>query len=117
MPFALHRNRRKRAPTRSLTIMDGDPSAQIQWRRTKAVIERRVTVADRCASVSLQLDEMTVVAMREHACAAPDTCVDLELGAYVARMRTGAATRPDTALDHRCSRAISRWAPAILESD
>ena len=76
-----------------------------------------MTVVDRCTSVSLQLDEMTLVVMHDHASAVPDTWVELELGASVARMRTPTATSPDTAPDHRRSLVTSRSAPSILEAD
>jgi hypothetical protein len=108
---------RKSAPTRSLTIMARVPSAQIRWRRTKAVIERRTTDAESCTSVSVQLDEMTVLAAGDLPPEPPDTGVELELGAYVARMRTRAAPPLEMTLDHRFPQATARWTPAIARSD
>jgi hypothetical protein len=79
--------------------MDEEPTGQILRRSRAAMVERHVALDGSASSMSLWVNEVTVLAMTPPdatAAVAACTCADLELGAHVAQMRTLAPPIPAT---------------------
>jgi hypothetical protein len=97
--------------------MDQRPTAQVLWQIKTATVERHVTVGDDGLSMSLRTHEVTMSAESEapSANAAVD-CTDLELGAYVAQLRTVAWASPASSQDRSFVPAsLPRRIPEALE--
>jgi hypothetical protein len=65
--------------------MGRQPTARVLWQIKMATIERQVTVNADQTSMSLRVNEVTMVAAADIPLStATDACIDLELGAHVA---------------------------------
>jgi hypothetical protein len=84
--------------TRSPSVMDHEPAAQLLWRSTATRVERRATLSEGRLSMSLRVEEVSMVALAVADATpsiGPDSCPELELGAHVARMHMAAPTVSD----------------------
>jgi hypothetical protein len=74
-----------------------EPEPQLVWRRRTSTAVRQVILSEGVLSMSLRVDEVTVVAVADAtASSVPDSCPELELGVHVARLRTAVPTVSDT---------------------
>jgi hypothetical protein len=75
--------------------MDKDPTSQLLWHLKAATMERRVTVAEHSVSMSVRVEEVTMMSATEMTTASrPNDCPDLELGAHVALLRSVGGKSP-----------------------
>jgi hypothetical protein len=73
---------------------------RVLWHKRTTMVERREATSERHLTMSLRVDEVTVLAVTGATVAiATESCAELELGAHVAGMRSVSpkvpAARPD----------------------
>jgi hypothetical protein len=72
--------------------MDEEPVVSLLWHKRTFMVERREATSGRHLSMSLRVDEVTVLAgVGVTQANATESCADLELGAHVAGMRSVSA--------------------------